>query len=69
MLCPEGAQVHNDPKKPEEGECVKSKQKKVPADGSGSLELNSYKSPKTWKKSLSNFFRHQLRSTKSNDVS
>ncbi|KAL4707471.1 hypothetical protein ACJJTC_000115 [Scirpophaga incertulas] len=31
------------------------------------FELFSYKNPKTWKKSITNFFRHQIRSTKSND--
>ncbi|KAJ2950341.1 hypothetical protein O0L34_g8572 [Tuta absoluta] len=45
----------------------RKKHNKLPTEGSGSLELNWYSSAKTWKKSISHFFRNQLRSTKSND--
>lgn len=75
MLCPdstEGQVVQEQQPSEEikEQEKVKNKKiKKVPAEGSGTLELNSYKNPKTWKKSITNFFRNQTRSTRSNDVS
>lgn len=63
----EGAQFQNElVDKVDENICKSSK--KIPGEGS-SLEINSFKNPKTWKKSLTNFFRNQLRSTKSNDVS
>ncbi|CAH2062771.1 unnamed protein product, partial [Iphiclides podalirius] len=65
MICPEGAQYQNDAlKKDEDSICKKNK---VPADGLGALELNSLRNPRNWKKSISSFFRGQLRSTKSND--
>lgn len=69
MLCPEAYLVQNETIPKEDDETCMKKSKKIPAEGSGSLELNSYKNPKTWKKSISNFFRNQLRPTKSNDVS
>lgn len=70
MLCPEACVVQNETIPKEEDETCTKKSKKVPAEGTEEgLELNSYKNPKTWKKSISNFFRNQLRSTKSNDVS
>lgn len=75
MLCPdspEGQVVQQQQPSEEikEQEKVKNKKaKKVPAEGSGTLELSSYKSPKTWKKSITNFFRNQTRSTRSNEVS
>ncbi|CAK1578847.1 unnamed protein product [Parnassius mnemosyne] len=65
MICPEGAPHQNDSIKKEDETFRKKNQ--VPADGPSSLELNSLKSPRNWKKSISNFFRGQLRSTKSND--
>ncbi|XP_013186968.1 uncharacterized protein LOC106132166 [Amyelois transitella] len=64
MLCPEGETVTKE-NVPKEDTCPK-KSRKVPVEGTGSLEIN-LKNPKTWKKSITNFFRHQLRSTKSND--
>lgn len=75
MLCPdspEGEVVQQQQTNDEikEQEKVKNKKtKKVPAEGSGTLELSSYKSPKTWRKSITNFFRNQTRSTRSNEVS
>ncbi|KAL0839913.1 hypothetical protein ABMA28_016530 [Loxostege sticticalis] len=66
MLCPEGAHVPNESVAKEE-ETDRKKNKKIPGEGTGSVELHSFKNPKTWKKSITNFFRHQLRSTKSND--
>lgn len=66
MLCPEGTQYQKDSVKKEEETYKKNK---VPADGPGTLDLNSFKHHKNWKKSISSFFRGQLRSTKSNDVS
>lgn len=70
MLCPEGAQIQSEIDNKEAEETCAKKTKKILAEGSsGSIELNSFKNPKTWKKSISNFFRNQLRSTKSNDVS
>lgn len=66
MLCPEGAQVQIDNGAKDENNF--GKKNKAPIEGTGSTELNSYKNPKTWKKSITNFFRNQLRSTKSNDV-
>lgn len=69
MLCPEAYLVPNETVPKEDEETCRKKSKKIPAEGTGSLELNSYKNPKTWKKSISNFFRNQLRPTKSNDVS
>lgn len=68
MLCPEGEPVPKNETIDKEEETCRKKNKKVIAEGSGSLELSSFKNPKTWKKSITNFFRHQLRSTKSNDV-
>lgn len=68
MLCPEGSQLLNDILSKDEKETYDNKCKKVPVEGSGNLELSSYKNPRTWKKSISNFFRNQLRSTRSNDV-
>ncbi|XP_075972502.1 uncharacterized protein LOC142974220 [Anticarsia gemmatalis] len=67
MMCPEAIQVRNELSPKEDEESWKNKSKKMPVEGTGSLELNSYKSPRTWKKSISNFFRNQLRPTKSND--
>ncbi|PZC79854.1 uncharacterized protein LOC110374413 [Helicoverpa armigera] len=67
MLCPEAYLVQNETVPKEEEETCRKKCKKIPGEGTGSLELNSYKNPKTWKKSISNFFRNQLRPTKSND--
>ncbi|KPJ16227.1 hypothetical protein RR48_08232 [Papilio machaon] len=64
MLCPEGTQYQKDSVKKEEETYNKNK---VPADGPGTLDLNSFKHHKNWKKSISSFFRGQLRSTKSND--
>lgn len=80
MLCPdstEGQVVQQQQPSEEikEQEKVKTKKtKKVPAEGSPdptvpNLELNSYKNPKTWKKSITKFFRNQSRSTRSNEVS
>lgn len=69
MLCPEAYLVQNETVPKEDEETCRKKSKKIPGEGTGSLELNSYKNPKTWKKSISNFFRNQLRPTKSNDVS
>lgn len=70
MLCPETFHVQDENALPKEDEqSWKNISKKMPVEGTGSLELNSYKNPKTWKKSISNFFRNQLRPTKSNDVS
>ncbi|XP_038213246.1 uncharacterized protein LOC119833332 [Zerene cesonia] len=66
MLCPEGA-IQNEIISKEEEEKVCKKSKKIVAEGTGSLELNSFKNPRNWKKSITNFFRNQLRSTKSND--
>ncbi|OWR44856.1 uncharacterized protein LOC116766440 [Danaus plexippus] len=66
MLCPEGAQYTNETVVKEEDESSK-KNIKMSVEGTSSLELNSYKHPKSWKKSITNFFRNQLRSTKSND--
>lgn len=70
MLCsesPDGVLVQNETK--EEETVGRNKTRKVPVEGTISLELNSYKNPKTWKKSITNFFRNSLRSTRSNDVS
>lgn len=71
MLCPEGTVVENETINKEEEETIwqKKHNRKVPAEGTSSVELHSFKNPKTWKKSITNFFRNQLRSTKSNDVS
>lgn len=67
MLCPEGAQFQNENSmKNEEDSC--NKKSNIPNEGTGNLELKSYKTTKSWKKSITNFFRSQLRSTKSNDV-
>lgn len=68
MLCPEGSQLDNENVPKEDEQTCKKKSKKIPSEGTSTLELNSFKNPKTWKKSISNFFRNQLRSTKSNDV-
>ncbi|XP_045459575.1 uncharacterized protein LOC123670113 [Melitaea cinxia] len=66
MLCPEGAQFQNENSmKNEEDSC--NKKSNIPNEGTGNLELKSYKTTKSWKKSITNFFRNQLRSTKSND--
>nr|XP_053600203.1 uncharacterized protein LOC128669410 [Plodia interpunctella] len=65
MLCPEGEAASKE--NVSKGDTCPKKNRKIPAEGTGSLELNSFKNPKTWKKSITNFFRHQLRSTKSND--
>lgn len=67
MICPEGFTVEN-VNAIKEDEIIKNKNKKVPVEGAGNVELNSYKNPKTWKKSLTSFFRYSLRSTRSNDV-
>ncbi|XP_023948684.1 uncharacterized protein LOC112053489 [Bicyclus anynana] len=67
MLCPEGAPFQNETLPKEEENLCCQKNKKVPIEGTASLEIHSYKSPKSWKKSITNFFRNQLRSTKSND--
>ncbi|CAB3235670.1 unnamed protein product [Arctia plantaginis] len=67
MLCPEACQIQNGNPPKEDEDSWKNKSKKMPIEGTGSLELNSYKNPKTWKKSISNFFRNQIRPTKSND--
>lgn len=64
MSCPEGTQMETNLKN-----LIESPSKNVPSEGVGNIELSSYKNPKTWKKSITNLFRHQLRSTKSNDVS
>lgn len=69
MLCPEGAQFQNENVTDKEDDDVCERNKKIPSEGPGSLERNSFKNPKTWKKSITNFFRNQLRSTRSNDVS
>ncbi|KAM3967979.1 uncharacterized protein ACR2FA_004277 [Aphomia sociella] len=66
MLCPEGELSSKENVSKNEEICCK-KNRKIHAEGTGSLELNSYKNPKTWKKSITNFFRNPLRSTKSND--
>ncbi|XP_026765391.2 uncharacterized protein LOC113523596 [Galleria mellonella] len=66
MLCPDGELPVKENVTKDEEICRK-KNRKHHVEGAGSLELNSYKNPKTWKKSISNFFRNQLRSTKSND--
>ncbi|XP_047546055.1 uncharacterized protein LOC125077965 [Vanessa atalanta] len=64
MLCPEGAQLQiENSLKNEENACSK----KNNVEGPDNLELNAYKTSKSWKKSITNFFRNQLRSTKSND--
>lgn len=68
MLCPEGDLVET-AVKPEEEITKESHVSDVHAEGVESLELNTFKGTKSWKKSISNFFRNQLRSTKSNDVS
>ncbi|XP_045763094.1 uncharacterized protein LOC123865911 [Maniola jurtina] len=70
MLCPEGEQLQNEISTKEEKDTCCKKNKKEPIEGSAnnnSLDIHSYKNPKTWKKSITNFFRNQLRSTKSND--
>lgn len=67
MLCPEGAQLQSDVGSKDENNF--SKNSKTPVEEIGTSEINSYKNPKTWKKSITNFFRIQLRSSKSNDVS
>lgn len=67
MLCPEGEIASNESVTKGE-DTSRKKNRKNPAEGVGSLELSSFKNPKTWKKSITNFFRYQLRSTKSNDV-
>lgn len=70
MLCPEGTQFETEIVEKEDDEICGKTPKKVPNVGSGGgLEINAFKNLKTWKKSISNFFRSQLRSTKSNDVS
>ncbi|CAH4036145.1 unnamed protein product [Pieris brassicae] len=66
MLCPEGSQLQNEIHSKEE-EKIYNKNNNIPGEGTSSMELRSYKNPKTWKKSITNFFRNQLRSTKSND--
>ncbi|XP_059059472.1 uncharacterized protein LOC131852767 [Achroia grisella] len=67
MLRPDGEfPIKESVTKDEERTCPK-KNKKHHIEGAGSMELSSYKNPKTWKKSITNFFRNQLRSTKSND--
>lgn len=66
MLCPESAAFENEVMFKEEDTC--SKKNKVPEQPGSALDIQSYKNPKTWKKSITNFFRNQLRSTKSNDV-
>ncbi|CAK1544756.1 unnamed protein product [Leptosia nina] len=66
MLCPEGYSLQNEIGLKEE-EDTAQKNTNIPGEGTSSLELQSYKNPKTWKKSITNFFRNQLRSTKSND--
>jgi hypothetical protein len=68
MLCPEGVIVSNETVINEE-EFDENKKKKQCEVTNNSLELNAYKNIKTWKKSITNFFRQQLRSSKSIDVS
>ncbi|RVE52271.1 hypothetical protein evm_003061 [Chilo suppressalis] len=65
MLCPEGAIISNN--KMAKQEVQQKKTNKIPGEGTDNLELPSFRKPKTWKKSITNFFRQQLRSTKSND--
>lgn len=72
MLCPEGAQFETEIVDKEDEACGRTS-KRVPNEGSstgggGVLEMSSFKNLKTWKKSITNFFRNQIRSTKSNDV-
>lgn len=70
MLCPDGEQIENEIDDKEDDEIYGRTPKKMPTEGSGGPEsMNSFKHLKTWKKSISNFFRNQHRSTKSNDVS
>lgn len=70
MLCPEGEQFETEIVEKEDEEICGKTSKKVPHVGTGGgLEMSAFKNLKTWKKSISNFFRNQLRSTKSNDVS
>ncbi|KOB76471.1 Glutamate-ammonia-ligase adenylyltransferase [Operophtera brumata] len=65
MLCPEGAQFETELVAKEDDKVCGRPSKKIPNEGTG--EMSSFKNLKTWKKSISNFFRNQLRSTKSND--
>ncbi|XP_039746326.1 uncharacterized protein LOC120624063 [Pararge aegeria] len=67
MLGPEGAPFKNETLLKEDDETCSMKNRKIPVEGTASLEIHSYRSPKNWKKSITNFFRNQLRSTKSND--
>ncbi|KAI5632949.1 hypothetical protein NE865_14353 [Phthorimaea operculella] len=71
MSAPENVEeeiIQNDVKTEEKKkDGSRKKHNKLPIEGSGSLELNLYSSAKTWKKSITHFFRNQLRSTKSND--
>nr|XP_034825206.1 uncharacterized protein LOC117982880 [Maniola hyperantus] len=70
MLCPEGEQLQNETIPKEEKDMCSKKNKKQPIEGlanNTNFDIHSYKNPKTWKKSITNFFRNQLRSTKSNE--
>lgn len=69
MLCPEGAQLETEIVDNEDDEICGKTPKKIPTEGAGGLEMSAFKNLKTWKKSITNFFRNQLRSTKSTDVS
>ncbi|XP_063380217.1 uncharacterized protein LOC134666829 [Cydia fagiglandana] len=69
MLCPEGdLAIQNEVDTKQAGETCPIKTKKVsPEDSSGTIEFSSssFKNPKTWKKSFANFFRHQIRTSRS----
>lgn len=67
MLCPEG----NPEPTANIGHCIDENIKEShikDMEFIESSERNTFKNLKTWKKSISNLFRHQLSSSKSNDV-
>ncbi|CAG9091934.1 unnamed protein product [Plutella xylostella] len=73
MICPEGHHIQNEVHIKEEDDVaeptLQTQNKKPPINGdvpSGSTELASFRGPKTWKKSITNFFKNPSRS-RSND--
>ncbi|VVD02573.1 unnamed protein product [Leptidea sinapis] len=67
MLGPDGTTYQNDVSVKDEEDTRFQKSKRIPIEGTSGMELNSLKSSRNWKKSITKFFRNQLRSTRSND--
>ncbi|VVD05720.1 unnamed protein product, partial [Leptidea sinapis] len=67
MLGPDGTTYQNDVSVKDEEDTSFQKSKRIPIEGTSGMELNSLKSSRNWKKSITEFFRNELRSTRSND--